>query len=223
MFIICNVHALSSVKKPGPNQFCAIADPATPTCGQSGNPSHPSGVLAPPMSPHPETWLKVLPDGLYCEPGGFYIDPPGPVGRAIITHAHADHARPGHGAVLASPETMALMDIRMGAGRSGVTRQILPYGETVTLDGVRVWLQPADHVLGSAQVAMEWQGSRTVVSGDYKRVRDPTCRPFEPIACDVFVSEATFGLPVFRHPPPEDEVARLLQSVQLFPERTHVV
>ena len=175
------------------------------------------------MAPHPETWLKVLPDGLYCEPGGFYIDPPGPVGRAIITHAHADHARPGHGAVLASPETMALMDVRMGAGRSGVTRQVLPYGEPVTLDGVRVWLRPAGHVLGSAQVAMEWRGSRAVVSGDYKRVADPTCLPFEPIPCDVFVTEATFGLPVFRHPPADGEVARLLESVALFPERTHVI
>ena len=173
--------------------------------------------------PHPESWLKVLPDGLYCEPGGFYIDPPGPVARAVITHAHADHARPGHGAVLASPETMALMDVRMGEGRSGAERQALPYGETITLDGVRVWLQPAGHVLGSAQVAMQWRGSRAVVSGDYKRVADPTCLPFEPIACDVFVTEATFGLPVFRHPPPAAEVARLLDSVALFPERTHVI
>jgi putative mRNA 3-end processing factor len=175
------------------------------------------------MPPHPETWLKVLPDGLYCEPGGFYIDPPGPTRRAIITHAHADHARPGHGSVLASPETMALMDVRMGEGRSGLARQALPYGETINLDGVRVWLQPAGHVLGSAQVAMEWQGSRAVVSGDYKRVADPTCLPFEPIPCDVFVTEATFGLPVFRHPPPEGEVARLLESVALFPQRTHVI
>ncbi len=175
------------------------------------------------MPPHPESWLKVLPNGLYCEPGGFYIDPPGPVARAVITHAHADHARPGHGAVLASPETMALMDVRMGEGRSGRSRQVLPYGETVTLDGVRVWLRPAGHVLGSAQVAMEWRGSRAVVSGDYKRVADPTCLPFEPIACDVFVTEATFGLPVFRHPPPAGEVGRLLDSVALFPERTHVI
>ena len=175
------------------------------------------------MAPHPETWLKVLPEGLFCEPGGFFIDPPGPVGRAIITHAHADHARPGHGAVLASPETMALMDVRMGEGRSGASRQVLEYGETVGIDGVRVWLQPAGHVLGSAQVAMEWQGSRAVVSGDYKRVADPTCRGFEPIACDVFVTEATFGLPVFRHPPALGEAARLLDSVRLFPERTHVI
>ncbi len=173
--------------------------------------------------PHPETWLKVLPDGLFCEPGQFYIDPVRPVARAIITHAHADHARPGHDAVLASPETMALMDVRMGVGRAGASQQTLDYGEPITLDGVRVWMEPAGHVLGSAQVAMEWRGSRAVVSGDYKRAADPTCRPFVPIPCDVFVTEATFALPVFRHPPAADEIAKLLTSVALFPERTHVI
>ena len=173
--------------------------------------------------PHPDTWLAVRPDGLYCEPGGFYIDPVRPVDRAIITHAHADHARPGHQAVLASPETMALMDVRMGEGRAGVTQQAQPYGQVVTLGDVRVWLQPAGHVLGSAQVAMEYRGSRAVVSGDYKRVRDPTCLPFTPIACDVFVTEATFALPVFRHPPADVEVRKLIDSVALFPDRTHVV
>ncbi len=172
---------------------------------------------------HPDTWLKVLPDGLFCEPGGFHIDPIRPVARAIITHAHADHARPGHGAVLASPETMALMDVRMGEGRAGVTQQTLGYGERLLVGEVTVWLEPAGHVLGAAQVAMEWRGSRAVVSGDYKRVADPTCRPFIPIPCDVFVSEATFALPVFRHPDAAGEVAKLLDSVALFPERTHVV
>ena len=173
--------------------------------------------------PHPETWLKVLPDGLWCEPGGFFIDPVNPVERAVITHAHADHARPGNGAVLASAETLAIMDVRMGEGRSGRTQQALAYGEILREGEVTLWLQPAGHVLGSAQVAMEYRGSRAVVSGDYKRVADPTCRPFEPIACDVFVTEATFGLPVFRHPSPAGEIARLLDSVRLFPGRTHVV
>jgi len=173
--------------------------------------------------PHSETWLRVLPAGLYCEPGGFYVDPVRPVDRAIITHAHSDHARPGHGAVLASAETLALMDQRMGEGRAGVSQQALGYGERITLGEVGVWIEPAGHVLGSSQVAMEWRGSRVVVSGDYKREADPTCRPFVPIPCDVFVTEATFALPVFRHPPAEDEVAKLLASVALFPERTHVV
>jgi putative mRNA 3-end processing factor len=118
---------------------------------------------------------------------------------------------------------MALMDVRMGQGRAGDTQQPLAYGERLRLDDVTVWLEPAGHVLGSAQVAVEWRGSRAVVSGDYKRARDPTCLPFVPIPCDVFVTEATFALPVFRHPIAADEIAKLLDSVALFPERTHVV
>jgi putative mRNA 3-end processing factor len=173
--------------------------------------------------PHPESWLKVLPQGLYCEPGGFFIDPLVPVDRAVVTHAHSDHARPGHRSVLASADTLALMRARLGEDRAGETQQPLAWGEAITVGDVRVWLQPAGHVLGSAQVAMEYAGARAVVSGDYKRVTDPTCAGFEPIACDVFVTEATFALPVFVHPPPAQEIARLLDSVALFPERTHVV
>ena len=171
----------------------------------------------------PHTWLRVRPEGLYCESGDFFIDPVRPVPRAVITHAHADHARPGHGAVLATAETLAIMAVRMGEGRAGDTQQALAVGETVAQRGVRLSLVPAGHVLGSAQVVMEWAGSRAVVSGDYKRRADPTCAPFVPVPCDVFVTEATFGLPVFRHPPASQEVARLLASVALFPERTHVV
>ena len=173
--------------------------------------------------PHPETWLQVRPEGLWCEPGEFFVDPVEPVQRAVITHAHADHARPGHGAVLASAETLAIMEVRMGEGRAGRTRQAPGWGEVLTLGDVKLWLQPAGHVLGSAQVAIEHRGSRVVVSGDYKRVADPTCLPFEPIPCDVFVTEATFGLPVFRHPDPAAEIRTLLDSVALFPTRTHVV
>jgi len=173
--------------------------------------------------PHPETWLETRPEGLFCVPGDFFIDPVRPVPRAIITHAHGDHARPGHGAVLASPETIDLMAVRMGEGRAGDTQQILDYGVPLRIDGVDVWLEPAGHVLGSAQIAMEWRGSRVVASGDYKRQSDPTCLPFEPIPCDVFITEATFALPVFLHPPAADEIARLLASVALFPERTHVI
>ena len=172
--------------------------------------------------PHPRTWLKVCPEGLYCEPGGFFIDPIRPVDRAVITHAHSDHARPGHHAVLASPETLALMRARMGE-RAPPSEQALAWGEAVDIGGVRLWLVPAGHVLGSAQVAMEWGGCRVVVSGDYKRRADPTCAGFEAVACDLFVTEATFALPVFRHPPDAHEIARLLASVALFPDRTHVV
>ena len=170
--------------------------------------------------PHPDTWLEVRPEGLYCTPGDFYIDPNRPVPHALITHAHGDHARPGHEAVLASPETIDLMAIRMGEGRAGVTQQKLPYGTPLKINGVQVWLEPAGHVLGSAQIAMEWRGSRVVVSGDYKRQPDPTCLPFDPIPCDVFVTEATFALPVFLHPPAHEEVEKLLASVALFP-RAH--
>ena len=174
-------------------------------------------------APHPETWLRVTPEGLHCIPGGFHIDPLRAVDRAVITHGHADHARPGHRAVLATPATLAIMRARMGQAGAGDQQQAILPGEAVQQGGVTVRLAPAGHVLGSAQVVLDWQGSRAVVSGDYKRQRDPTCAPFEPVPCDVFVTEATFGLPVFRHPPPEQEVAKLLRSLALFPERTHVV
>ena len=169
-----------------------------------------------------ESWLQVRPDGLYCLPGDFYIDPLRAVPRAVVTHAHADHARPGHDAACASAATLALMQVRMGVGAPRST-QALGWGERLKIGDVSVWLQPAGHVLGSAQVAMEFDGQRVVVSGDYKRSPDPTCDPFVPIPCDVFITEATFALPVFRHPRPEAEIARLLASVALFPGRTHVI
>ena len=172
------------------------------------------------MPPHPETWLIPTQEGLYCVPGGFHIDPHRRVARAVVTHAHSDHARPGHEAVAASPATLALMRVRHGA-RPAETP--LLWGEELRHGDTVVTLHPAGHVLGSAQVAITWRGSRIVVSGDYKRVPDPTCDPFVPVPCDVFVTEATFGLPVFRHPPPEDEIRRLLASVALFPHRTHVI
>ncbi len=175
------------------------------------------------MSPHPETWLKVQPLGLYCEPGGFHIDPTRAVQRAVVTHAHSDHARPGHRAVLASPATLALMRARMGADAAGAEQQPLAWGERLRVGEVTLWLEPAGHVLGSAQVVLEYRGSRAVISGDYKRQADPTCDPFVPVPCDVFVTEATFALPVFRHPPPGHEIGRLLASRALFPDRTHVV
>src|SRR5262245_46072300 len=172
---------------------------------------------------HPSNWLRVLPQGLYCEPGGFFVDPTRAVDRAVITHAHSDHARPGHRAVLASADTLALMRARMGDDRAGETQQALGWGETLRVGDVALWLQPAGHALGSAQVAMEYQGARAVVSGDYKRTTDPTCTGFVPERCDVFITEATFALPVFRHPEPKYEIDRLLASVALFPDRTHVI
>jgi len=170
----------------------------------------------------PEALLRPTPAGLYCPPGDFYIDPTRPVDRAVITHGHSDHARAGHGAVLATPETLAIMAERYGAGFAAAT-EAAAYGQPVRRDGVEVTLVPAGHVLGSAQAVVAWKGMTMVVSGDYKRRRDPTCPPFEPVPCDVFITEATFGLPVFRHPPDSGEIARLLRSVAQFPERAHLV
>jgi putative mRNA 3-end processing factor len=176
----------------------------------------------PTTAPRPETWLRVVPGGLYCEPGDFFIDPTRPVDRAVVTHGHSDHARPGNKHVLATAETIAVMQARYGEDAGG-SLQALGYGETVTVDTVSVTLVPAGHVLGSAQAVIEYRGSRVVVSGDYKRRRDPTCALFEPQPCDVFITEATFGLPVFRHPPDRHEIDRLLHSLRLFPERCQLV
>ncbi|MEQ9326858.1 MAG: ligase-associated DNA damage response exonuclease [Rhodospirillales bacterium] len=171
------------------------------------------------MPPPPESWLKVTPAGLYCEPGRFHIDPVRGVDRAVITHGHADHARPGNRSVLATAGTIAIMRARYGAA-AGDTLQETAYGARTEINGVGVTLYPAGHVLGSAQVLIEHAGSRVVVSGDYKRRRDPTCDAFEPVPCDVFVTEATFGLPVFRHPDDATEIRRLLEALGLFPERS---
>lgn len=170
----------------------------------------------------PADILCPQPAGLYCAPGDFYIDPVRPVPRAVITHGHSDHARSGHGAVLATPETLAIMGERYGADFTQ-TRHGVRYGETTTIGDATVKLVPAGHVLGSAQAVVEHKGVRIVVSGDYKRRPDPTCAPFEVTPCDVFVTEATFALPVFRHPDDRGEIQRLLKSVALFPERTHLV
>ncbi len=170
----------------------------------------------------PETWIRTSSAGLYCEPGDFYIDPQVPVARAVITHGHGDHARPGNAGVLATPDTLAIMRQRYGEAAGGVL-QALAYGERITVGDVAVRLLPAGHVLGSAQVVLEYRSARVVVSGDYKRRPDPTCAPFEPCNCDLFITEATFGLPVFRHPPDGQEIDKLLHSLALFPERCHVV
>ena len=170
----------------------------------------------------PEDILVPTPSGVCCRPGGFHIDPTRPVKKALITHGHSDHARAGHGAVLATQETLDIMRIRYGDNFAGST-QAIGYGESLKLDGARVSFHPAGHVLGSAQIRVECNGLRVVASGDYKDVADPTCTPFEPLPCDVFITEATFGLPVFRHHAAAGEIAKLLRSVELFPERAHLV
>jgi putative mRNA 3-end processing factor len=169
-----------------------------------------------------EEWLRPTQAGLACLPGGFTVDPVTPVDRAIITHGHGDHARPGNGHVLATPETIAIMQARFGAD-AGRSLQALAYGEWLELGDLRLRFAPAGHVLGSAQLVIEHAGGRVVVSGDYKRRPDPTCAPFEVVRCDLFVTEATFGLPIFRHPDDRGEIGKLLASIRLFPERTHLV
>ncbi len=173
-------------------------------------------------SADPRSWLQVRPEGLYCVPADLYIDPQRPVARAALTHGHADHARPGHGKVLATPGTAAIASTRYGEAMAREV-QTLDHGASIAIDGVELSFHPAGHVLGSAQLRLSYRGATVVISGDYKRRPDATCRPFEPVRCDVFVTEATFGLPVFRHPDDRGEIERLLASLRLFPERTHLV
>jgi putative mRNA 3-end processing factor len=162
------------------------------------------------------SWLRPCPEGIYVEPGDFWIDPSRPKTRALITHGHADHARSGHDKVMATPETLAIMRARYGEQPGA---QAVQYGEVVKVGGVEVSFVPAGHVLGSAQIVMEHKGERVVVSGDYKRRPDPTCAPFQPVPCDIFVTEATFGLPVFRHPDTSDEIRKVLDALRDNPER----
>jgi putative mRNA 3-end processing factor len=148
--------------------------------------------------------LEVTESGLYCPQGDFHVDPWRRVPRAIITHAHADHARPGCGRYLCAAPGRLVLRTRIGGG---VTIDTLRYGEPLTINGVRVSLHPAGHVLGSAQVRIEHGGRTWVVTGDYKLEADPTCAAFEAVPCDVFVTESTFGLPVYRWPAPETVAA----------------
>lgn len=170
----------------------------------------------------PSDLLHPAPQGLYCPPGDFFIDPVRPVDVALVTHGHADHARPGSRLVIATPRTLDIMSIRYGDGYCERSEPA-GYGTPMVRNGVEVTFFPAGHVLGSAQIRVSWKGMTIVASGDYKRNTDSTCEPFEPVRCDVFISEATFGLPVFRFPDPKDEVRKLLTSVSTFSERSHLV
>jgi putative mRNA 3-end processing factor len=170
----------------------------------------------------PEDILIPTPSGVCCKPGGFHIDPTRPVERALVTHGHSDHARSGHGHVLATQETLDIMRLRYGERFAGST-QAIGYGEAMKIGDVTVSFHPAGHVLGSAQIKVSRNGMSIVASGDYKNVPDPTCLPFELVPCDVFITEATFGLPVFRHGDPLGEIRKLIKSVSLFPERAHLV
>jgi putative mRNA 3-end processing factor len=166
-------------------------------------------------------WLDVSPAGLRLKAADAWIDPPRAVERAIITHGHSDHARAGHGEAWATPETLAIMATRGQA--PAIPRPLAP-GTTADFAGVAVSLHPAGHVLGSAQVRLEGpDGTVVVVSGDYKRAADPTCAAFEPVPCDIFITEATFALPVFRHPPAALEIARALETRAANPDRALLI
>lgn len=164
-------------------------------------------------------WIEPRSEGIYLPAADAWIDPSLPKPRALVTHGHADHARGGHGAVLATAGTLAIMDARYGPQNG----QAIAYGEAVKVGDISVRFVPAGHVLGSAQIVLDHAGERVVVSGDYKRRPDPTCLAFEPVPCDVFVTEATFALPVFRHPDTASEIDRLLAALHANPDRCVLV
>lgn len=167
-------------------------------------------------------WIRPEPQGIYLPPADAWIDPAHAVPQALVTHGHSDHARGGHGQTVATAATLAIMGLRYGVMPEGA--QSVDYGETIALPGgIRATFVPAGHVLGSAQILLERDGQRVVVTGDYKRSPDPTCAPFEPVPCDVFITEATFGLPVFRHPPIAEEIARLRETQAANPQRCVLV
>ena len=168
------------------------------------------------------SWLKISKPGLYVTPAYAHIDPVRAVDTAIITHGHADHARAGHAHVIATPETLAIMSARYGANFAG-QQTALPYNQQLIIGDVNVKLIPAGHVLGSAQIVLEYANTKIIAAGDYKRRSDPTCRPFQVEHCDVFITEATFGLPVFAHPEPETQIKKLLEVQHLFPDRSIII
>ena len=159
---------------------------------------------------------------LYIAPIDAYIDPIKPVDKAIIIHGHADHARPGHQKVLASRQTIDIMKIRYGE-KSATSFQSMEFGKPLRINDVTITLHPAGHILGSAQISIEYRGQRVVVTGDYKTIPDSSAQAFEIIKCDLFVTEATFGLPIFQHPSPHNEINNLLKSISGQPNRTHLI
>lgn len=144
--------------------------------------------------------LRLTDRGLYCEAGDFHIDPWRPVDRAIVTHAHGDHLTWGCGAYLVAEPGASIARERLGTWGSHLDHQ--PYGATRVINGVHVSFHPAGHILGSAQIRVEHRGEVWVVSGDYKTDPDPTCAPWEPVRCHTFITESTFGLPIYQWPTP---------------------
>lgn len=169
----------------------------------------------------PLSWIRPEPWGIHVVPADIWVDPSRAVPRALVTHGHADHARGGHGETIATPATLAIMDLRYNTRDGAVP---VAYGESIAIGGgVAATFLSAGHVLGSAQVLLEHAGERVIITGDYKRAPDPTCAPFEVTPCDIFITEATFGLPVFTHPPIAEEIAKLTGALAAHPEGSVLV
>ena len=159
---------------------------------------------------------------LQIVPINTFIDPIFPVENAIITHAHADHAKPGHNNVLATKHTIEIMKIRYGENCAN-NFQELSFNSPLNINGVKVTFSPAGHILGSAQVSLEYQKDKINFTGDFKITKDDTCENFRTVICDTLVTEATFGLPIFQHPDPKDEIQKLIRSVKINKNNCHIV
>ncbi len=166
--------------------------------------------------------MNLLDYRLNIIPINVFIDPQYPVERAIITHAHADHAKPGHKKVLGTKETLEIMKIRYGK-ECAKEFQYLNYGQKISIDGVSITLFPAGHIIGSSQVLLEYKNHKIVITGDYKTMKDSTSSAFELIKCDTLVTEATFGLPIFKHPNPNTEITKVLESVETNNDTNHLI
>ena len=167
-------------------------------------------------------WLIKKKEGLYCIPGDFYIDPLYPVKKALITHAHTDHARPNNHFILGTKETIEIMKIRYA--KSYCTNyQVINYNSPLTINNIDITFIPAGHILGSSQILIEYNGCKVLISGDYKRVEDKTCKSYQNKKCDIFITEATFGLPIFSHPFDKDEIKKLLESVIKNNQKPHLI
>ncbi len=167
-------------------------------------------------------WLIKKKEGLYCIPGDFFIDPILPVEKALITHAHTDHARPNNNLILSSKETIDLMKLRYGRNYC-LKSQTIKFNEVVNINNLKISIYPAGHILGSVQFLIEYNGYRLLISGDYKRASDITCIDYEPVKCDSFITEATFGLPIFNHPNDKEEAQKLISSLINNKNSTHLI
>ena len=166
--------------------------------------------------------MNILDHRLYIPSIKAYIDPLKPVDKAIITHAHTDHARANHNKVFATEDTINIMKIRYGNNCAN-SFQIAKYGERIYLDGTYITFFPAGHILGSAQILIDYKGKKALVTGDYKTIKDNTAQNFQLIKADLLVTETTFGLPIFRHPKPEEEITKINQSMKINPDKCYLI